>query len=386
MPQTILVWLLFEANGAVLLGKRSQAPFLGMWTLPGSALALHEAAEEAVARFARDNLGVSVSEEEFEETLYMSEGAENYVTNVFRVLGHDGQLRFRSGGAFEDIRYVPLADASDASAYPMPASLRAWLFQADEEGRPPGVGVPDNRAAWDTISAMYQAKHRLKTDAAHYGMRMPTENDLRLLGDVRGKRILEIGCGGGQCSIAFARQGAITTGIDQSKMQLAYARGLATDEGVAVDFLEGDITTLHQIKSESQDAVFSAHALTYVEDIDSCFGEVARVLRPGGLFVFSVIHPVRAMMSDEDRLRVQRPYWDVYQEWEWGADSGIWMRDWARTTEEWFVALRKAGFVVDRILEPKMLAQAQDESWGDVFPYEQGIVIPTTLIFRSVKP
>lgn len=380
-----MVWLLFETEGAVLLAKRRAAPFAGLWTLPGEVMPGHESAEETLARFGAQNLGIAVKGEEFEETLYLAESGENYVTNVFRVLDYEGQLKFRTGGAFEDIRYVRFEDLGNASSFPMPGSLRAWLLPDDDGARPAGVGVPDNRAAWDMVSAGYQAKHRLKTDAAHYGMRMPTENDLRLLGDVRGLRILEIGCGGGQCSIAFAKQGASVTGIDQSQMQLAYARGLAEEEGAQVEFLEGDITTLPQVKSGSQDAVFSAHALTYVEDIATCFGEVARVLRTGGVFVFSVVHPVVAMMSERDRLRVEKPYWQAYSEWEWGEGSGIWMRDWTRTVEEWFGHLRTAGFVVDRVLEPKMLAEAHDESWDDSFPYEQGSVIPTTLIFRAVK-
>lgn len=384
MSQSILVWLLFESDGEVLLARRSAdgKAFAGMWTLPGDIMPGDESAEETVRRFGREMLGIRVVEEDFERTLYLSEADTNFVTSVFRVLDYEGELRFRKDG-FEEMRWVEPAELADQTAYPVPADLRGLLMDGPE-GRP--SGVPDNRMSWDLISATYQTTHRLKTDAAHYGMRMPTENDLRLLGDVRGKHILEIGCGGGQCSIAFAKQGAIATGIDQSPMQLEYARGLAAEEGARVEFLEGDITTLPQIKTALQDAVFSAHALTYVEDIATCFAEVARVLRPGGLFVFSVIHPVRAMMSDEDHLRVERPYWDGYQEWEWGEGSGVWMRDWARTVEEWFSLLRDAGFSVDRLLEPKMLPDAHDTTWDDVFPYEQGVVLPTTLIFRAVKP
>ena len=62
------------------------------------------------------------------------------------------------------------------------------------------------------------------------------------------------------------------------------------------------------------------------------------------------------------------------------------MHDWSRTVEDWFGALRNAGFAVDRILEPKMLAEAHDTTWDDAYPFEQGVVIPTTLIFRAVKP
>jgi len=384
MTQSILVWLLFEADGETLIARRAHDGnvFAGAWTLPGDLVPEDESAEETLRRFARDNLGVDVTGEEFEETLYLSDRATNLVTNVFRVTSYEGDLRVRKG-AFEEARWVEPAELPDAPEYPMPSELRE-LLGGSAERRP--SGVPDNKASWDLISAMYQTKHRLKTDAAHYGPRMPTENDLRLLGDVKGKRILEIGCGGGQCSIAFARQGAIVIGIDQSVMQLQYARGLAEEEGVRVEFLEGDITTLPQIKSGSEDAVFSACALGYVEDIATCFAEVARVLKPSGVFVLSVGHPVFGMMSDEDRFRIERGYWDSYSEWEWGRDSGVWMRDWVRPISQWFDLLRGAGFIVDRILEPKMLPDAQDESWDDAYPFDQGSVIPTTLIFRAVKP
>ncbi len=384
MSQSILVWLLFESDGEVLIARRANdgLALAGQWTLPGDVMPDNESDEETVRRFSRDNLGVNVTEEAFEETLYLSDGSANLVTNVFRVQNYDGELRFRKG-AFEEARWVEPAELADAGAYPMPGDLRDLLAGAPER-RP--SGVPDNKGSWDLISAMYQTAHALQTDAAHYGPRMPTEHDLRLLGDVKGKRILEIGCGGGQCAIAFAREGAIVTGIDQSVMQLQYARGLAEEEGVRVEFLEGDITTLPQVKSASQDAVFSAYALGYVEDAATCFAEVARVLRPGGAFVFSANHPVRAMMSEGDRLRAERPYWDAYQEWEWGDGSGIWMRDWSRTIEEWFSLLRGAGFTVDLILEPKMVLNAHDQTWEDAYPYDQGVVIPTTVIFRALKP
>ncbi|MBI4416731.1 MAG: methyltransferase domain-containing protein, partial [Euryarchaeota archaeon] len=129
----------------------------------------------------------------------------------------------------------------------------------------------DNRAAWNAISREYQAKHRIPTDDAHYGPRMPTERQLQLIGDVRGKRLLEIGCGGGQCAIAFAKRGAIAAGKDLSEEQLAFARALAEREGVHVDFHHGTVEDLSEFGDETQDVVFSAWALPFVEDIARCF-------------------------------------------------------------------------------------------------------------------
>ena len=249
------------------------------------------------------------------------------------------------------------------------------------------MNAPDNRAAWDRISAEYQDKHRLKTDTPHYGPRLPTEADLKLTGDVGGKHVLEIGCGGGQCAIAFARQGAFAAGIDQSAAQIEYARRLAAADGVTVEFHVGDAARLPQIASESQDVVFSAHALSYVEDIGSCFGEVARVLKTGGVFVFSTGHPLWHILSEDGSMRVERPYWGGFIDWEWGQEgSGVWMRSWDRNVETWFSLLRGAGFIVDRILEPKMLEQAHDESWDDSYALAQGLMVPNTIIFRALKP
>ena len=89
------------------------------------------------------------------------------------------------------------------------------------------MGHINMRAAWNTISPHYQAEHQIPADFVHYGPHCPNEDQLQLLGDTRGKRVLEIGCGGGQCSVAFAKRGAIATGLDISDEQVKFARRLA---------------------------------------------------------------------------------------------------------------------------------------------------------------
>src|SRR5436305_13900131 len=89
------------------------------------------------------------------------------------------------------------------------------------------AAVPtDNAAAWDRHSAAYQEGARLPTDVAHYGPDIGTEAEFRPLGDLKGKRVLELGCGGAQCSIASAKQGATAIGIAYSSEQPAFARRL----------------------------------------------------------------------------------------------------------------------------------------------------------------
>jgi ubiquinone/menaquinone biosynthesis C-methylase UbiE len=245
----------------------------------------------------------------------------------------------------------------------------------------------DNRASWNAVSRDYQSIHRIPTDDAHYGPRMPTERELQLVGDVAGKRLLEIGCGGGQCAIAFAKRGAIASGKDLSEEQLAFARALAQREGVNVEFTQGNIEDLSEFENESQGVVFSAWALPFVENLGRCFREVYRVLVSGGIFVFSSDHPFGAAISDgSPPLVVKFGYWDTARDWHWDDDpSKPRFREFSRPVSETFQLLRDAGFAVDRILEPRPLEHERD-TWDSSYPMDRLKLVPATIIFRAIKP
>src|SRR5918998_5585689 len=115
------------------------------------------------------------------------------------------------------------------------------------------------RQWWEAHAREFQALAQLPIDI-EYGPQA-NEDRLRLLGDVDGKRVLEIGCGGAQCGIAFAKRGAVVTGVDIAAAQLTFARDLAAQHGVAITFYQRDMTDLSPIASASQEIVFSASAL-----------------------------------------------------------------------------------------------------------------------------
>jgi SAM-dependent methyltransferase len=158
--------------------------------------------------------------------------------------------------------------------------------------------VSDIAAAWDRGAADYQSRAKLPTDVATYGHDLPTEADLRLLGDLKGKRVLELGCGAAQCSIAFAKQGATAIGVDFSGEQLAIARDLAEREEVRVELRQGDMADLAFLRADSIDLVFSSFAFGYVEDLNRVFRQVHRVLKVGAPLVFSLPHPASHLIED----------------------------------------------------------------------------------------
>src|SRR5438105_6326935 len=158
----------------------------------------------------------------------------------------------------------------------------------------------DNAAAWDRPPAGGRAGARLPTDVATYGPDVGTEADFRLCGDVKGKRVLELGCGGAQCSIAFVKQGATAIGVDFSAEQLAFARRLCEREEVKVELRQGDVADLAFLRADSIDLVFSAYAFGYVEDLNRVFRQVHRVLRVGAPLVFILPHPAYDMIDDDN--------------------------------------------------------------------------------------
>ena len=159
---------------------------------------------------------------------------------------------------------------------------------------------------WDKTSEAYQDACEIPVDI-HYGPSSPNEDELKLLGKLAGKRVLELGCGGGQCSVAFALRGARVTGIDFADGQLAFARTLAAENGVEAEFLRQDVKDLSPFADASLDIVFSAFNLMYLDDRPQVFREVRRVLKPGGIFAFSLDHPLFRKV-DLDTLTVVESY------------------------------------------------------------------------------
>lgn len=234
--------------------------------------------------------------------------------------------------------------------------------------------------AWDRFSAEYQRSAALGSEAAHYGPDIPTEAELRLLGDLKGKRVLELGCGGGQCSIAFARAGATAVGVDFSAEQLAHARRLSEAEEVRVELRQGDMADLAFLRADSIDVAFSTYAFQYVEDLNRVFRQVHRVLKVGAPLVFSLPHPAWAMVDETTQpMSVSRSYFDHRaRAYDWG---GVEFTAFHHTFADLYMGLARASYRVDLVLEPEPIPGApRSWFWNDAMDW-----VPRTLIVRARK-
>jgi ubiquinone/menaquinone biosynthesis C-methylase UbiE len=244
-----------------------------------------------------------------------------------------------------------------------------------------GAVPTTNAAAWDRLSAVYQEGAALSTASAHYGPDIATEAELRLLGDVKGKRVLELGCGGAQCSIAFARAGATAIGVDSSNEQLAFARRLCDREEVRVELRHGDLADLAFLRADSIDLAFSSYAFGYVEDLNRVFRQVHRILKVGAPLVFSLPHPAYALLDDDadEPLLVRRSYFDTSP--MVGTIADVELTTYHHSFSELYASLTRASYRVDAILEPQPRPGVPRSWWWR----ETFSMVPRTLIIRARK-
>jgi ubiquinone/menaquinone biosynthesis C-methylase UbiE len=257
------------------------------------------------------------------------------------------------------------------------------------------------RKGWDIISRSYQLKTKISLEDVHYGPISPGELELKLLGNVRDKDVLEVGCGGGQNAIVLAKWGARSVGLDISEEQIRYARKLARKEGVKVLFHVGNMEDLGVFKPESFDIVLSSFAMQYADDILAASQEVFRVLRNAGLFVLAVSHPIigrgRPIRRGKRRVWAVSDYFDRRKRvWKWRVEDGTAeFRGRQITIQDYFELLAKAGFTVERVLEPEPYAiKKMSEAELEKIPYsEAGFLrdydlwrkVPYTIIFKTSK-
>jgi SAM-dependent methyltransferase len=173
----------------------------------------------------------------------------------------------------------------------------------------PARHVRVNRRSWDRMSAEYQGKHgaRLTETARAWGVWRIPEDEVRSLGEVRGRDVLELGCGAAQWSIALAGEGARSVGIDLSAKQLRHARRSAR----ALPLVQGSAEEL-PFADRAFDVVFCDHGAMGFADPDRTVPEVSRVLRPGGRLVFAVVSPLMFMCWNPKTERVDRR---LHAEW-----------------------------------------------------------------------
>jgi SAM-dependent methyltransferase len=172
---------------------------------------------------------------------------------------------------------------------------------------------------------------------------------LGLLGDVGGRLVLDAACGPGLYAAELAERGARVIGFDQSPRMIK----LCQRQVPAGEFRVHDLADpIGWLADGSVDLALCALALEYVDDRVAALAELRRVLRPGGVLVLSRQHPTA------DWLRNGGSYFDqrvIEETWR----NGWHVRYWLESLEDSCAEFAAAGFLIERLIEPRPVAAGQ---------------------------
>jgi len=245
---------------------------------------------------------------------------------------------------------------------------------------------------WDSAAEIWDAGYSKYGDA--YRQKIFNPALFSLLGDVKSKRILDAGCGAGYFSRLLVEKGAMVTGVDLSKKFIEIAKRYEKEKKLGIKYEVADIANLSQFHDGFFDVVVSVYVLSDTRDCKKAIGEIARVLKPKGRFIFLTSHPCFDWQAggweripvdsqrDEDNLyfKVDDYFKHGTLENQWGKLPVLLSFHWTLT--DYFRFLTENGFLVRNLVEPRPLRKALKERPRD---WEREDRIPPVIIFDAVK-
>jgi SAM-dependent methyltransferase len=279
-------------------------------------------------------------------------------------------------------REIRVADTVAEPRPGIPAGIAHRPVSADRT-------VRANRSWWDADADAYLAEHgdflgEVDLVWCPEGLR---EADAGLLGELAGRRVLEVGCGAAMCSRWLRTRGAEPVALDLSGAMLGHAVAAAARTRVAVPLVQADAQRL-PFASGSFDLAFTAFgAVPFVADSAAVMREVARVLRPGGRWVFATTHPLRWVFPDDPGpagLVARTPYFDRSPYVEVDETGEPTYVEHHRTLGDRVRELVAAGLQLVDLVEPEWPA-GHSRVWGQWSPL-RGALVPGTAIYVAVKP
>jgi len=211
------------------------------------------------------------------------------------------------------------------------------------------------RSAWESMAEWWD-KEASDTGTLH----QRTDIDpviWKLIGSVRDRRILEIGCGNGYFARLLARRGGVVTAIDQAKTFINLARQ-RTAGGLNLQFLQRHASKLTGIKRSSFDLVIANMSLMDIRDLSATVSEASRVLKSHGRLIFSILHPLYSdfhhemTVADNHRVfaRVLSRYMSpTIHRFQW--KNGLTTVHYHRPIGEYVEQLQRADFLIENIRE-----------------------------------
>jgi ubiquinone/menaquinone biosynthesis C-methylase UbiE len=212
--------------------------------------------------------------------------------------------------------------------------------------------IERNRAEWTRWAAEFVpgAERKWATDRISWGVWHVPETELRVLPDLDGKDVIELGCGTAYVSAWLARHGARPVGVDPTPAQLETARRMQREHDLEFPLVEAPAEEV-PLPDASFDLAVSEYGASIWADPQRWIPEAARLLRPGGHLVFLVNGTVFNLCAKDVEAppdtTFQRDYFGMYRV-EWSDDDSV---NFYLGYGDWIRLLRANAFEVERLVE-----------------------------------
>ena len=233
-----------------------------------------------------------------------------------------------------------------------------------------------NRAFWDGFADEYHERNADFIAAGlAWGLWQIPESELQVLGDVAGKDVLELGCGAAEWSRALLAAGARPVGLDNSEKRLDYARRLNEEARVEFPLVHASAEEVPLADASFDIVMCDWGAMTFADPYETV-PEVARLLRPKGLFAFTCASPLGRVAFDEAEdiftERLERDHFGMHR-WDDGETV-----EFILTQSDWIRLFRANGFAIGDLVEVRPPEGATstyrteaETAWARRWPMEQ---------------
>lgn len=208
----------------------------------------------------------------------------------------------------------------------------------------------------------------------------------KLLGNVRGRLILDLACGEGYNTRMLARKGAEVIGVDFSEKMIEFAKQEEAKEKLGIHYMISDAADLKQLPSNHFDIITCFMSLQDIKNYEKAISEVARVLKYKGRFVFSIPHPCfEIIVENGNRISATTNYYrDARNPVEWKMErlkKPFKTTSFHRTLTNYSNALFENKLLISRIVEPRPTQRGLQKHP----PLREVLLRPQSIVVESIK-
>ncbi len=280
---------------------------------------------------------------------------------------------------------------SKLGLYPV-NKLKPWVFLRWASGKYAKPSMAEIEKRWNQGADVWDAGYNKYGDAYRRDLFNPAL--FPLIGKVKGKKVLDAGCGTGYMSRILAERGARVTGVDLSKRFIEICRQYEKKKPLGIKYYKADLSRMPRIASSQFDLIISIYVLCDVRDYDRAIKEISRVMKKNGRFLMLIEHPCFSWQSGgwvripvDSQRNEDMPYIKISDYFRRGTMESSWgklpiLLTFYRPLSDYFHSMKKHGLVVLDLIEPRPRKKAiltRPADWG----HEDRI--PPVLIIEAKK-